>query len=1503
MDTILTDIANLSVSPGSEISFCCVNSSDISGETDLTGCGFSLVTNIILASPLFITNPTGIPFPSSIGDNLTPNWNMPNFIPDAGSQCIGAGSIDSETGKNTTIGYFCPPKAELSASPQFSYNPGPVTISAADSYDADGSNTIVRYDWDTDNDGTIDISDGPSEVSINYITLGVFSVKVIVTDNEDLQDNETIQIGTNGDFVETDHEPPVIEVTAIDYDPVNGIYTGLSFQKNTKILTKNNSLQLSLSFKDATPIRIKTTSMGVLNPNDTLDLSLPAEGMHTVTVTAEDSNSNVSFLNILVCLDQTPPDTRIFYPLPEFVSNNSEPWVTEGYIDILGDAGANFIKLYTQNVDEYMKFEVAIKITNTQTGTISFFEKQLTLSEIDDNIFSIDISTEITGNVGDFVRYLIQPLANDPAGNGKEYSGNYLDSARGDGENVYLDLEFPTSNNTSDDLTGTYYVSNDVTSLESIPDVLWPEGPDGPTEVKVYFGTSEDTGMKQVIFNPPLDRETVNSSYSVYIGGVDSAGNYNPNLLEVPLFQCDSDSIDKQDPVDKWFIKYLLENHSDIYDLMFIISRVDINGEPYLVDVSGEAEIGYYFIDNGTIDGITNVNDIKEFLISQSCPNPAPIPDGSLLSFGVSNYNEIPDFGASPRPNYVGLSDLPNNFQIPVEEGNLINEQDSAFTGLPLARSIDFESGSYNDPSAIDPTVQFELQKAAQRIKLEMPDEYVPFCTVGGTHGTGGAPRAVAVPINVYNGTSKNVTFYLVNDDPVTYLSPPLVIIDKEAPIIGTPLTREQIGYLLIPNTTICENEIEYLDGSLESSQSIAGQFFITHGARYYNLHHSDTDQTYNSVNYIDFKNAVAETKVAISEAKKFTDGTGKEYVKIIIRVKNQEGNDVFLDETYLDPSKTSYKGKFERSRTLNNDGKREIQLPIIFYNRDIVEPSDAMNDNWPDEYKKAYTQMKFKGTLLVPVRSNEYVQFEKIKILKMNNGTELPGQTAGKPDVFARVALSVLAEGLAGTEDGEYRATQEIVVMLNDDNDNGTFTPNNKQTLDKDENPVNGENDLIPVRWSFQSTLLQPVLEKIKVEILNGQDCVSLWDDGIKSNLIASGTEFPINSQKTIYIEGKKRGVAQVQFSCILGGKSFKADLVVHVAKVNITRTNGRFFAFEPEVANQITDLIPIFIFPSQEPDEGEEEEAVVLRADAVALQPVPGTYSWNINGGNGIRIRNEAPTDPDNPPNQQIATLDHLQNHNDAGVPTYLTVEFLPRRMREHFSWDWRVIRENTPVNLGSAVQELYVFQEKRVSACAHPNITPYTVKLEDGSVETYNVDNNLFQHYINICRRFICIDNDGVNPANHTHSSGKGGDCDDVVAPVNFESNWQEGEDGVFTGDLAGNDFNIIQDVTILVDLITEHPEVRVKIVEMFSFEDAPVARAWRNRPSLVIPKSALHNYTAFLHEYGHNANLGHRPDSTDGLKISENIMNYVSEFNWGREFNREEGTLILQEESDL
>ena len=96
-----------------------------------------------------------------------------------------------------------PPVADLVPTPDSGQSPLDVTWDASGSSDPDG--IIVQYDWDMDNDGTFEITDGGDSQAANYPAAGTYTVGVQVTDDDGATDSTTAVVTVD----EPPNEPPV----------------------------------------------------------------------------------------------------------------------------------------------------------------------------------------------------------------------------------------------------------------------------------------------------------------------------------------------------------------------------------------------------------------------------------------------------------------------------------------------------------------------------------------------------------------------------------------------------------------------------------------------------------------------------------------------------------------------------------------------------------------------------------------------------------------------------------------------------------------------------------------------------------------------------------------------------------------------------------------------------------------------------------------------------------------------------------------------------------------------------------------------------------------------------------------------------------------------------------------------------------------------------------------------------------------------------------------------
>jgi PKD repeat protein len=111
-------------------------------------------------------------------------------------------TVDEGTGQS-------PPVADIDATPTSGTEPLQVSFDASGSSDSDGS--IVSYEWDFDNDGTVDATGVTT--THTYQTADTYTCKLTVTDNDSLTDDDTVNIQVNSsvdsvsvDFGNTDVE-------------------------------------------------------------------------------------------------------------------------------------------------------------------------------------------------------------------------------------------------------------------------------------------------------------------------------------------------------------------------------------------------------------------------------------------------------------------------------------------------------------------------------------------------------------------------------------------------------------------------------------------------------------------------------------------------------------------------------------------------------------------------------------------------------------------------------------------------------------------------------------------------------------------------------------------------------------------------------------------------------------------------------------------------------------------------------------------------------------------------------------------------------------------------------------------------------------------------------------------------------------------------------------------------------------------------------------------------
>ncbi len=114
--------------------------------------------------------------------------------------------LTDEASTTVTIGELVPPVAAGSAEQE---DVGLTTALFDGSASSDEDGTVEQYDWDFDNDGTYDLTDGgPTPPAHDYGGFGSFTATLRVTDNDGLQDTTEIPVT----LVEPANDPPVADL-------------------------------------------------------------------------------------------------------------------------------------------------------------------------------------------------------------------------------------------------------------------------------------------------------------------------------------------------------------------------------------------------------------------------------------------------------------------------------------------------------------------------------------------------------------------------------------------------------------------------------------------------------------------------------------------------------------------------------------------------------------------------------------------------------------------------------------------------------------------------------------------------------------------------------------------------------------------------------------------------------------------------------------------------------------------------------------------------------------------------------------------------------------------------------------------------------------------------------------------------------------------------------------------------------------------------------------------
>jgi len=165
-------------------------------------------------------------------DDLYFNWEFAAWRPDGVREVCTSGShywlriIPQED--NT------PPVARFTYTPANPKVNQPVSLDASNSYDPDGS--ITRYYWDTNGDGTYDISSSSPSATVYYLKTGTYTITLKVKDNDGAIDTTSKTITVEKEeqnkkpvpiFTYTPQNPQVGETIYFDasdsYDPDGSI--------------------------------------------------------------------------------------------------------------------------------------------------------------------------------------------------------------------------------------------------------------------------------------------------------------------------------------------------------------------------------------------------------------------------------------------------------------------------------------------------------------------------------------------------------------------------------------------------------------------------------------------------------------------------------------------------------------------------------------------------------------------------------------------------------------------------------------------------------------------------------------------------------------------------------------------------------------------------------------------------------------------------------------------------------------------------------------------------------------------------------------------------------------------------------------------------------------------------------------------------------------------------------------------------------------------------------
>jgi PKD repeat protein len=284
------------------------------------------------------------------------------------------GAIDSATGSVNPTTPNAPPVADLVPNPPAGDAPLQLNWSAAASTDSDG--TIVSFDWDMDNDGTFEILDGGPTQDAVYLTGGIMTVVVRVTDNLGASDTATNTVDVNN--------PPVAGLVP---DPAGGT---ASIDIRWDAATSSDSDGTIVNFdwdmdNDGT--------FEILNAASFQLATYAVGGIYTVGVRVTDNDGGMAATSESVDINNAPVPSLL--PTPQ---SGPDPldvvWSAAGSTDSDGT-----IESYDWDMDDNGTFEI-IDGGTTQNATylaVGIHVVRLRVTDNDGASATISANAEVTG--------------------------------------------------------------------------------------------------------------------------------------------------------------------------------------------------------------------------------------------------------------------------------------------------------------------------------------------------------------------------------------------------------------------------------------------------------------------------------------------------------------------------------------------------------------------------------------------------------------------------------------------------------------------------------------------------------------------------------------------------------------------------------------------------------------------------------------------------------------------------------------------------------------------------------------------------------------------------------------------------------------------------------------------------------------------------------------------------------------------------------------------------